>query len=68
MYEMLHYIYKHQLDSLAGFIHLPQLPEQTAVKTTPLPSMSLQMMVAAVTAVIETITTSLITPQTYFRD
>ncbi|GIK56827.1 MAG: pyroglutamyl-peptidase I [Chloroflexi bacterium] len=56
MYEMLHYIHKHQLKSLAGFVHLPQLPQQTAGKRPPLPSMSLDVMVAGVTAVIHTIT------------
>ncbi|MCL4265332.1 MAG: pyroglutamyl-peptidase I [Anaerolineae bacterium] len=56
MYEMLHYIHKHQLKAHAGFIHLPQLPQQTAMRRPPYPSMSLEMMVAAVTAVIHTIT------------
>ncbi len=56
MYEMLHYIHKHQLKTPAGFIHLPQLPQQTAGKRPPLPSMSLEMMVAGMTAVIQTIT------------
>ncbi|HUM72394.1 MAG TPA: pyroglutamyl-peptidase I [Chloroflexota bacterium] len=55
MYEMLHYIYKHQLKTSAGFVHLPQLPQQVAGKRPPLPSLSLEMMVAGVTAVIHTI-------------
>lgn len=56
MYEMLHYIHKHQLKTPAGFVHLPQLPQQTAGKNYPLPSMSLPLMVAGITAVIHTIT------------
>lgn len=56
MYEMLHYIQKHQLKTPAGFVHLPQLPQQTAGKNYPLPSMSLPLMVAGITAVIHTIT------------
>jgi pyroglutamyl-peptidase len=54
MYEILHYLHKHQLQKPAGFIHLPQLPEQVAGKSSPRPSMSLEMMVEGVTAVIET--------------
>lgn len=56
MYEMLHYVHKHQMKTPAGFVHLPQLPQQTAGKRPPLPSMSLDVMVAGVTAVIHTIT------------
>lgn len=55
MYEILHHIYKHQLPTRAGFIHLPFLPEQATHKNGMFPSMSLPMMVAAITAVIETI-------------
>lgn len=55
MYEMLHYLYKHQLQTPAGFIHLPQLPQQVAGQQPTRPSMSLEMMVEGVTAVIETL-------------
>jgi pyroglutamyl-peptidase len=62
MYEMLHYIHKHQLTTPAGFVHLPQLPEQAATKRPPLPSMSLMMMGEAVTAVIQTLAASILAP------
>jgi pyroglutamyl-peptidase len=55
MYEMLCYIHKHQLHTPAGFIHLPLLPQQTAGKRPLPPSMSLEMMVMGITAVIHTI-------------
>lgn len=62
MYEMLHYIHKHQLSTSAGFIHLPQLPQQVAGKLPLRSSMSLEIMVQGVTAVIETLAASFVTP------
>lgn len=55
MYEMLHYIHKHHLATPAGFLHLPQLPQQVAGTVPAKPSMSLKMMVQGVTAVIQTL-------------
>ncbi|MCP4362888.1 MAG: pyroglutamyl-peptidase I [Chloroflexi bacterium] len=57
MYEILHYLHKHNLATPAGFIHLPQLPQQTAGSINPQPSMSLETMVRGLTAVIQTIAT-----------
>ena len=55
MYEILHYIAKHKLSVSAGFIHLPQLPQQVINSTPPRPSMSLETIVQGITAVIQTI-------------
>ena len=55
MYEILHYLHKHQLKTFAGFVHLPQLPQQAARMPHPSPSMGLEMMIAGVTTVIHTI-------------
>jgi len=57
MYEVLHYIAVHQLSILAGFIHLPSLPEQAAASNQPVPSMGLETsligIVAALSAILE---------------
>lgn len=51
MYTSLYTISKHGLSTLAGFIHLPFLPEQVLDKQQP--SMSLDMMIKAIRLVIE---------------
>lgn len=59
MYEMLHYLHKHKLTIPAGFIHLPQLPEQVAHTYPSRPSMSLDTMINGVTTIIQTLSTHL---------
>lgn len=59
IYDLLHYIHRHQLSSPAGFIHLPQLPQQVAGAIPPRPSMSLETMVCGMTAVIQTLAASI---------
>lgn len=51
MYTALHIIARNNLDTLAGFIHLPYLPEQVVDKQQP--SMSLDMMLRAVKIAFE---------------
>jgi len=41
-YTMMHHISTWDLPTLAGFIHLPAQPEQTALKNTPIPSLELE--------------------------
>lgn len=59
MYEMLHYLHKHKLAVAAGFIHLPQLPEQVAHTFPSRPSMSLDTMIKGITIIIQTLATHL---------
>jgi pyroglutamyl-peptidase len=62
IYEILHYIATHRLATPAGFVHLPQLPDQVAGQRPSRPSMSLETMCRGATAVIQTIATHLSTP------
>ena len=52
---MMHYLDKYQLSKPAGFVHLPQLPEQVVGKRPLRPSMSLDMMLQGVTIILQTI-------------
>lgn len=54
-YEMLHYLKKHNLAVPAGFVHLPQLPDQVAHLFPPRPSMSLDTMIKGVSIIIQTL-------------
>ena len=54
-YELLHFLAEQQLSIPAGFVHLPQLPEQVADKRPLRPSMSLSTMVTAVTTLLRTL-------------
>ncbi len=51
-YALLHYLATNRLDTPAGFIHLPRLPEQVAGQTPAAPSMSLETMITGVRAAI----------------
>lgn len=52
-YTMMHAINTIGLNTKAGFIHLPDLPQQAAQDTKPLPSMSFDLMLKAVYLIIE---------------
>lgn len=54
-YELLHYVTLNKLKVIAGFIHLPNLPEQAARSSSPMPSMSLEILVKGITAGIQVI-------------
>ena len=51
MYRVLHYIKSKQLKALAGFVHVPYMPEQVLNKQAP--SMELELMVKGVRVIIE---------------
>jgi len=53
MYQALHYIEKNHLSALAGFIHIPYIPQQTLGKTAP--SMSLSLITESLIVVIKTL-------------
>lgn len=57
MYNVLHYISQRRLDIIAGFIHVPMLPQQVvkSISHRPGPSMSLDNIVCGVKAAIKTI-------------
>jgi pyroglutamyl-peptidase len=52
MYGALRHIAVHRMDTLAGFVHVPFLPEQVTERTGT-PSMSLETMVAALQRLVE---------------
>lgn len=54
MYQALHYVTVHQLETQAGFIHVPFIPEQV-VNRVDQPSMPLSEIVRALTVCLETI-------------
>ncbi|MBA5851209.1 pyroglutamyl-peptidase I [Clostridium sp. cel8] len=54
LYGVLSYIYKNKLNTKAGFIHIPLLPEQVVDKPNT-PSMDLNMIVNAINIAIKTI-------------
>lgn len=54
-YTLLHENALHGRSCMAGFIHLPFLPEQVAHERLPLPSMALETMVRGIACVIETL-------------
>jgi pyroglutamyl-peptidase len=51
-YGVLHAIAHEHLTCLAGFVHLPYLPEQAATKPNEVASMSLQTMLAGLRAAL----------------
>jgi pyroglutamyl-peptidase len=55
MYVMLHYLAEHRLNIPAGFVHLPALPEQVALRDALIPSMGLETMILGVRAAIAAI-------------
>ncbi|MCA9923790.1 MAG: pyroglutamyl-peptidase I [Anaerolineales bacterium] len=54
-YTIMHYLHKYKLNKPAGFVHLPQLPEQVVAERPLRPSMSLDMMCQGVTLILQTI-------------
>ncbi len=54
-YELLHYVASNKMKVMAGFIHLPNLPEQAARSSSLMPSMSLETMVTGIMAAIQVI-------------
>ncbi|WP_420643785.1 pyroglutamyl-peptidase I [Candidatus Leptofilum sp.] len=54
-YELLHYLAQQQRDIPAGFVHLPFLPQQAAVRPGKFPSMALETMVTAVSTILHTL-------------
>ena len=59
MYVMLHYLAEHRLNIPAGFVHLPALPEQVALRDALIPSMGLETMIVGIRAAIETLKVSI---------
>lgn len=51
-YSLLHYLSQSQLNTPAGFVHVPQLPEQVIDKFPSIPSMSLDTMLKGIRAII----------------
>jgi len=54
-YGVLHHIVTHNLDTQAGFVHVPFLPEQVVGKPGT-PSMSLETMVAGLDCLVAVLT------------
>jgi pyroglutamyl-peptidase len=52
LYQSLHWVACHRPATLAGFIHLPSLPQQMAQVENPLPTMALALQVEAVHAAL----------------
>lgn len=52
LYGVLHYIHTNELPARAGFIHVPYIPEQVALKSASLPSMSIEDIARALRAAI----------------
>ena len=59
MYEMLHHLHTKNIKIPAGFVHLPQLPEQVSAASPLRPSMSLDTMIQGVTVTVQTLVTHL---------
>jgi pyroglutamyl-peptidase len=55
IYILLHHLQSQGIGIPAGFIHLPNLPEQSAQRSSPTPSMSLGTMIQAVRIAFEVI-------------
>ncbi|MCL5995093.1 MAG: pyroglutamyl-peptidase I [Chloroflexi bacterium] len=55
LYSLLHHLAVNGMSIPAGFIHLPALPEQVAGRTAITPSMSLDTMIAGVSAALRSI-------------
>jgi pyroglutamyl-peptidase len=58
IYTLLHHLQNRGLDIPAGFIHLPDLPEQAAQHDSPRPSMSLETMIRGIRAALQVIARS----------
>ncbi len=56
-YTLMHYLDNYQIKIPAGFIHVPQLPEQVVGKRPLSPSMSLETMCKGITIALETVRT-----------
>lgn len=54
-YALLHYLAQSKLNTPAGFVHLPALPEQVINKQPLIPSMSLETMLKGIQAAINAI-------------
>ena len=54
-YTIMHYLNNYQISIPAGFIHVPQLPEQVVEKRPLRPSMSLETMCKGITIAIKTV-------------
>jgi pyroglutamyl-peptidase len=54
-FELLHFFAQQRRGILAGFVHLPLLPEQAASQTPLRPSMALDVMVTAVCTILYTL-------------
>jgi pyroglutamyl-peptidase len=57
LYYLLHHIATESLKTIAGFIHLPALPQQAALRPVLIPSMSLETALLGIHTAIETIRT-----------
>lgn len=55
LYQLLHHLSITGVNIPAGFIHLPALPEQSAARPQPIPSMSLEMSLHAVMTAVNVI-------------
>ena len=55
IYTLLHYLRSQEMESTAGFIHLPALPEQAAQMKGSIPSMSLENMIRGILIAIKVI-------------
>jgi len=54
-YTLMHYLDKYQIQIPAGFIHVPQLPEQVVGKRPLPPSMSLETMSTGISIALQTL-------------
>jgi pyroglutamyl-peptidase len=55
IYVLLHHLQSQGMSILAGFIHLPNLPEQSAQRSSPTPSMSLKTMVDGISRALQVV-------------
>jgi pyroglutamyl-peptidase len=53
-----HYLANSKRYIPAGFIHLPALPEQAAIQSKPIPSMSLTLSLSAISEIIRCVVSS----------
>jgi len=55
IYTLLHYLKSRDLNVPAGFVHLPDLPEQSVLRSSPSPSMSLITMIEGIRLTLQVI-------------
>jgi pyroglutamyl-peptidase len=55
IYVLLHHLQSREMNIPAGFIHLPDLPEQSAQRSSPTPSMSLETMIQGIRLALQII-------------